>query len=87
MLAATQIISTTKVGRANITFFGISGYIWVRGVCHRDEWWTVRAIDGSREQQPAVGAAALAGASFFRLRVRGTTTAIFVNKMALEIYW
>ena len=42
------IISTLKVCTANITFFGIFGDIWVRGVCHRDEeWWTFGAIDCS----------------------------------------
>ena len=36
------------------------------------------------EQQPAVGPAPLAGASFF---IYEYSTAIFVNKISLEIYW
>ncbi|CAM9271732.1 unnamed protein product, partial [Laminaria digitata] len=35
------------LGRANIIFFGIFGYIRVRGICHRDKWFKAGAIDSS----------------------------------------
>ena len=82
--ASTQILSTTKVGRAYITFFGIFVYIRVRGVCHRDEWWTVGAIDCAREQQPAVRAVALFGASYF---LSTSTRYEYSNLFQQKIYW
>ena len=67
LLASIQSISTTKVGRDNITF-GVFGYIRERGVWHRDEWWTVRAVDCSG------GTAVGSWSIIFIVRVRGSRT-------------
>ena len=62
---------------ANITFFGIFGYIRVRGVCHRDEWGTVGAIDCSSGAAAGGWSSSFGWSIIFCQRVRGTSTTIF----------